>query len=88
MVLNKEELFIEDKNNEVYIKSKYIAFQIAGILNKKNERLIDYNLVYEVVKLEVKNEKLIDDVVRATISLLEDKYGILFDFNKNIEKNI
>lgn len=88
MVLNKEELFIEDKNNEIYIKSEYIAFQIAGILNKKNERLIDYNLVYEVVKLEVKNEELIDDVVRKTISLLEDKYGILFDVDKNIEKNI
>ena len=55
-----------EKEQEVYINSELLAYQIAGILNQKGERIID-------------------DVYRATISLLEDKYGILFDVDPKVE---
>lgn len=73
-----------EKEQEIYINSENIAFQIAKILNQKNERYIDCSLVYEVVKSEIKDKDLIDDVYRSTISLLEDKYGILFDVDKKV----
>lgn len=46
--------------------------------------MIDYSLVYQMVKEQVKDKSLIDDVYRSTITLLEDKYGILFDVDKNV----
>lgn len=42
-------------------------------------------MVYQYVKEIVKDEEIIDDVYRATISLLEDKYGILFDIDKKVD---
>lgn len=70
---------------EIYSNSEILAFQIAGILNQKNERIIDHSLVYQIVKSQVKNEEIIDEVYNATISLLEDKYGILFDVDKKVD---
>lgn len=75
----------KEKEQAVYINSELIAFQIAGILSKNNERYIDEALVYEAVKSYVKDDNLIDDVYRATIHLLEDKYGILFDLDKKVD---
>lgn len=75
----------DEKEKNIYINSELLAFQIAGILNQKNERYIDNSLVYEIVKSQVNDEELIDDVYRATISLLEDKYGILFDVDKKVD---
>ncbi len=75
----------KEKEQAVYINSELIAFQIAGILSKNNERYIDEALVYEAVKSCVKDDNLIDDVYRATIHLLEDKYGILFDLDKKVD---
>ena len=75
----------DEKEKNIYINSELLAFQIAGILNQKNERYIDNSLVYEIVKSQVNDEELIDDVYRATISLLEDKYGILFDVDKRVD---
>ena len=76
---------MEEKETQIYLNSELLAYQIAGILNKDNKRLIDYNLVYELVKMQVKDKSIIDEVYNATISLLEDKYGILFDLDKNID---
>lgn len=75
----------KEKEQEIYINSETIAFQIAGILSKNNERCIDESLVYQAVKSFVKDDDLIDDVYRATIHLLEDKYGILFDVDKKVD---
>jgi len=75
----------DEKEKAIYINSELLAFQIAGILNQRNERYIDNTLVYEIVKSQIDNEDLIDDVYRATISLLEDKYGILFDVDKKVD---
>lgn len=75
----------DEKEKNIYINSELLAFQIAGILNQRNERYIDNSLVYEIVKSQVNDEELIDDVYRATISLLEDKYGILFDVDKKVD---
>ncbi len=75
----------DEKEKNIYINSELLAFQIAGILNQRNERYIDSSLVYEIVKSQVTDEELIDDVYRATMSLLEDKYGILFDLDKKID---
>lgn len=75
----------KEKEREVYVNSEMIAFQIAGILSKNNERYIDESLVYQAVKSYIKNEDLIDEVYRATIHLLEDKYGILFDVDKKVD---
>ena len=75
----------DEKEKNIYINSELLAFQIAGILNQKNESYIDSSLVYEIVKSQVTDEELIDDVYRATMSLLEDKYGILFDLDKKID---
>ena len=75
----------KEKEQAVYINSELIAFQIAGILSKNNERYIDEALVYEAVKSCVKDDNLIDDVYRATIHLLEDKYGILFDLDQKVD---
>lgn len=74
-----------EKEQEIYINSEMIAYTIAGILNQKNERYIDQSLVYEAVKSMVKNDDIIDEVYRATITLLEDKYGILFDVDKKVD---
>ncbi|MDD4282845.1 MAG: hypothetical protein PHX03_03545 [Bacilli bacterium] len=76
---------MEEKETQIYLNSELLAYQIAGILNKDNKRLIDYNLVYELVKMQVKDKSIIDEVYNATISLLEDKYGILFDLDKNVD---
>lgn len=75
---------MEDEKEEINVNSETIAFQVAGILNKKNQRIIDYELVYQTVKSMVENEDIIDDVYRATINLLEDKYGILFDVDRQV----
>lgn len=74
----------KEKEQEIYINSETIAFFIAGILSKNNDRYIDEKFVYQTVKSYVKDEKMIDDVCRATINLLEDKYGILFDVDKKV----
>ena len=76
---------MDEKETQIYLNSELLAYQIAGILNKDNKRLIDYNLVYELVKMQVKDKSIIDEVYNATISLLEDKYGILFDLDKNVD---
>ena len=65
--------------------SENVAQQIAEILCQKNERIIDYKLIYQMIKDQIKDKNLIDDVLRHTISILEDKYGILFDLDKKIE---
>lgn len=75
---------MEDEKEEINVNSETIAFQVAGILNKKKQRIIDYELVYQTVKSMVENEDIIDDVYRATINLLEDKYGILFDVDRQV----
>lgn len=75
----------KNKEQEIYINSELFAYLIAGFLNSKNERYIDHELVYQVVKSQIKDDELIDDVYRATISLLEDKYGILFDLEKKVD---
>jgi hypothetical protein len=74
-----------EKEIKIYINSELLAYQIAGILNQKNERYIDNSLVYQIVKTQVNDSDLIDEVYRATISLLEDKYGILFDVDKKVD---
>jgi hypothetical protein len=74
-----------EKETKIYINSELLAYQIAGILNQKNERYIDNSLVYQIVKTQVNDSDLIDEVYRATISLLEDKYGILFDVDKKVD---
>lgn len=74
----------KEKEQEIYVNSETIAFLIAGVLSKNNDRYIDEKLVYQTVKSYVKNEELIDDVYRSTINLLEDKYGILFDVDKKV----
>lgn len=73
-----------EKEQEIYINSETIANQITGLLSKNHNRYIDENFVYQIVKSSIKNEELIDDVCRATINLLEDKYGILFDVDKKV----
>ncbi len=75
----------KEKKQEIHINSEMIAFQIAGILSKNNDRYIDESLVFQAVKSCVKNEDLIDEIYRATIQLLEDKYGILFDVDKKVD---
>ena len=65
--------------------SENVAQQIAEILCQKNERIIDYELIYQMIKDQIKDKNLIDDVLRHTISILEDKYGILFDLDKKVE---
>ncbi len=74
----------KEKEQEVYVNSETIAFFIAGILSKNNDRYIDEKFIYETVKSYINNEELIDDVYRSTINLLEDKYGILFDVDKKV----
>lgn len=74
-----------EKEQEVYVNSETIAFLVAGILSKNNERYIDESLVYQTVKSYVKNDDLIEEVYRATIHLLEDKYGIPFDVDKKVD---
>ena len=54
-------------------------------MSKNNDRYIDESFVYEAVKSRVKDDELIDEVYRATIHLLEDKYGILFDVDKKVD---
>lgn len=51
-------------------------------MSDKNERIIEHSLVYQYVKAQVKNEEIIEEVYEKTLSLLEDKYGILFDVDK------
>ena len=77
-------MVIEDKEEQVTDASEIVASRVAEILNKNNNRMIDYSLVYQMVKEQVKDKSLIDDVYRSTITLLEDKYGILFDVDKNV----
>jgi len=42
-------------------------------------------LVHEYVKSQVRNEEITEEVFNEVISLLEDKYGILFDVDKKVE---
>lgn len=62
-----------------------VAEEVSDILSKQNNRNIDPSLVYECVKDQVDDKSLLDDVYHKAISLLENKYGILFDVDKNIE---
>ena len=75
----------ENLEQQININSEIIAHNVAGIMSKKNDRYINQSFVYQAVKSYVKNESIIDEVYRATISLLEDKYGILFDVDKKIK---
>lgn len=75
----------KEKEQSIHVSSELIAFQIAGVLSKNDDRYIDDAFVYQAVKSFVKNEDLIDDIYRVTIHLLEDKYGILFDVDKKVD---
>lgn len=75
----------KEQEQEIYVNSEILAFEIAGVLSKNNDRYIDQAFVYEAVKSRVRDDKLIDEVYRATIHLLEDKYGILFDVDKKVD---
>lgn len=75
----------KENEREIYINSELIASEVAKFLHENNKRIIDSELVYQLVKQKVKQPELIDDVCRATLNLLEDKYGILFDVDKKIE---
>ena len=70
----------KEQEQEIYVNSEILAFEIAGVMSKNNDRYID-----ESVKSRVKDDELIDEVYRATIHLLEDKYGILFDVDKKVD---
>lgn len=74
----------EDKELYIYIDSEAIAFFIAGALSKKGDRYIDQSLVYSIVKDYSHHKEYIDEIFRATMSLLEDKYGLLFDVDKEV----
>lgn len=65
--------------------SESIAFKVAGVLSEKNIRIIDHSMVYQLVKNEVSDEDIIEEVYNATILLLEDKYGILFDIDMKVD---
>lgn len=75
----------KEQEQEIYVNSEILAFEIAGVMSKNNDRYIDESFVYEAVKSRVKDDELIDEVYRATIHLLEDKYGILFDVDKKVD---
>ena len=75
----------KEQEQEIYVNSEILAFEIAGVMSKNNDRYIDESFVYEAVKSRVKDDELIDEVYRATIHLLEDKYGILFDVDKIVD---
>lgn len=75
----------DKKEQEIYINSELLAYQIAGFLKSKKQRYIDYELVYQLVKSYLNDEDLISDVCRFTVSLLENKYGILFNLNTEVD---
>lgn len=74
-----------DKELKINQYAEDVADEVSDILSKENNRNIDPSLVYECVKDQVDDKSLIDDVYHKSINLLEDKYGILFDVDKNIE---
>lgn len=75
----------ENLEQLIDINSEIIALNVAGIMSKNNDRYINQSFVYRAVKSYVKDDNIIDEVYRATINLLEDKYGILFDVDKKIK---
>lgn len=60
----------KEQEQEIYVNSEILAFEIAGVMSKNNDRYIDESFVYEAVKSRVKDDELIDEVYRATIHLL------------------
>ena len=75
----------ENLDQQININSEIIANNVSKILSKNNERYINQSFVYQAVKSYVKDESIIDEVFRATINLLEYKYGILFDVDKKVK---
>ena len=65
-------------------QAEAIGSQGSDILSKNNNRNIDYNLVYQCTK-EVDDKNILDEVYNSAISILENKYGVLFDVDKKIE---
>ena len=41
--------------------------------------------MYECTKEVVDDKNILDEVYNSAISILENKYGVLFDVNNNIE---
>ena len=73
------------KEIKINSQAEEVASQVSDILSKNNNRNIDYNLVYECTKEVVDDKNILDEVYNSAISILENKYGVLFDVDKKIE---
>lgn len=73
------------KEIKINSQAEAVASQVSDILSKNNNRNIDYNLVYQCTKEVVDDKNILDEVYNSTISILENKYGVLFDVDKKIE---
>ena len=73
------------KEIKINSQAEAVASQFSDILSKNNNRNIDYNLVYQCTKEVVDDKNILDEVYNSAISILENKYGVLFDVDKKIE---
>ncbi len=73
------------KEIKINSQAEEVASQVSDILSKNNNRNIDYNLVYQCTKEVVDDKNILDEVYNSAISILENKYGVLFDVDKKIE---
>ena len=73
------------KEIKINSQAEAVASQVSDILSKNNNRNIYYNLVYQCTKEVVDDKNILDEVYNYAISILENKYGVLFDVDKKIE---
>lgn len=73
-----------NKESKINQYAEKVANEVSDIASKKDNRTIDPMLVYECIKEEVDDTHIMDEVFTKTIHLLEDKYGVLFDVDKDI----
>lgn len=73
------------KEIKINSQAEAVASHVSDILSKNNNRNIDYNLVYQCTKEVVDDKNILDEVYNSAISILENKYGVLFDVDKKIE---
>lgn len=72
------------KDLKINQQSEAVASLVSKTLSENNERIIDYDLVYECTKEIVDDENIFTQVYTLAVNLLETKYGVLFDIEKNI----
>ena len=69
----------------VYIYSEQIAYELSKVVYDHKQTTINSKMILDYIKARCKHETLHDEILTATILLLQEKYNIVANLDLNLD---